>query len=69
MLLKNEGDANPSRIISLVALFIREIECPIVVIGEGNRLALNMVCVSADEILECCDLLQQGSRHVQYGIH
>ena len=43
-LLKNEGEANHGRIISLVALFGREIECAIVVIGKGNRLALSMVC-------------------------
>lgn len=46
MLLLNEEEANPSRIISLVALFVREIEYAIVVIGKGNRLALSMVCGS-----------------------
>jgi hypothetical protein len=40
MLLKNEGNADHSRIISLVALFVREIECAVVISGKGNRLAL-----------------------------
>jgi hypothetical protein len=46
MLLKNEGEANPGRIISLVSLFVSETECAIVVIGKGNGLALSMVCGS-----------------------
>jgi len=41
MLLKNEGEANLGRIISLRTLFVREIECAVVVIGKGNiRLAV-----------------------------
>jgi len=46
MLLKNKGEANPGKIISLISLFVKEIECAIVVIGKGNRLALSMVCGS-----------------------
>jgi len=46
MLLKNEGEANLGRIISLRALFVREIECAVVVIGKGNIMALSMVCAS-----------------------
>jgi hypothetical protein len=40
MLLKNEGNADHGRIISSVALFVREIECADVISGKGNRLAL-----------------------------
>ena len=46
MLLKNEGNANHDRVISLVALFVGEIECAIVASGKENRLALTTVCGS-----------------------
>jgi hypothetical protein len=40
MLLKNEGNADHGKIISLVALFVREIECAVVISRKVNRLAL-----------------------------